>query len=388
MTVAVTRRSRDLGDVALALAVAALAQVDVWGPRLASAHVVGPRPVVASFYLVSSLSLAFRRHRPLAVALVVAGSIAVQSALLGASSGNGVLLPALVAAYTVAAHCELPAALAGGAVILAAALLHELRNPNLPTARAALRAGLWDLSFVAAWLLGAYLRTRRLYVAELQARTARAELEREERARAAVSEERARIARELHDAVAHGVSVMVVQAEAAEELLEADPASVRRALGSVQSSGREALVELRRLVGVLRTDEPEAELAPQPSLDRLAALVEQVRDAGLDVSLDLDGVQTDLPSGLELTAYRIVQEALTNVLKHARARAAAVRLRVDGDALVLEVSDDGRGPQGQNGGGHGLAGMRERVGVYGGKLVTGEAPGGGFRVQARLPLEQ
>jgi signal transduction histidine kinase len=374
-------------DVALASLVAVLAQLDVWGPRLANAHVSGSRPAVAAFYLATSLALLWRRRHPVAVVYFVALAFTAQFLSLGSSSGDGVLLPALVASYSVGAYSELRAAAAGLAAAIAVALTHELKNPNLPTTHAVVRAGLWDLTFVAAWLLGAYLRTRRLYVAELHERAVRAEREREEQARTAVADERARIARELHDAVAHGVSVMVVQAEAAEEMLDTNPPAARGALHKVQRSGREALVELRRLVGILRDDGTRPELAPQPGLADLDALVGQVREAGLPTDLHVEGRGTHLPPGIDLSAYRIVQEALTNVLKHAGPARATVLVRYGPDALLLEVSDDGRGVgAGANGSGHGLAGMRERVALYGGELEATGGSEGGFRVRAVLPI--
>ncbi len=374
-------------DVAVALAVAALAQLDVWGPRLASAHVSGSLAAVSAIYVVTSCALLWRRRHPLGVVFVIAAADTAQFLALGASSGNGVLLPALVASYSVGAYCELRPAVAGLAAAVAVALTHELRNPNLPTTHAVLRAGAWDLTFVAAWLFGAYLRTRRLYVAELRERALHAEREREEQARAAVADERARMARELHDAIAHGVSVMVVQAEAAEEVLDVDPVSTRTALQKVQRSGREALFELRRLVGILRDHETGTELAPQPSLAHLDTLVAQLREAGVNVDLRVEGEPVSLPRGIDLSAYRIVQEALTNVLKHAGPARAAVRVRYRPDALLLEVSDDGRGAAAPaNGNGHGLIGMRERAALYGGVLDATARPEGGFRVRASLPI--
>jgi len=375
-------------DVLVALLVAVLAQLDVWGPRLASAHVSGSHAVVAAFYVATSLPLLWRRRHPLAVVVVVAVADMAQFVSLGASSGDGVLLPALVASYSVGAYSELRAAFAGLAAAIAVALTHELENPNLPTARAVLRAAVWDLTFVAAWLLGAYLRTRRLYVGELQERAARAEHERDEQARASVAEERARIARELHDAIAHGVSVMVVQAEAADEVLDDNPAAAREALRKVQRGGRDALAELRRVVGILRDNGARPDLAPQPGLATLETLVSQMREAGLPTELRIEGERRPLPHGIDLSAYRIVQEALTNVLKHAGPARATVVVRYSADALVLEVSDNGRGAGAMaNGAGHGLAGMRERVTLYGGKVEATTRREGGFRVLAVLPIE-
>jgi signal transduction histidine kinase len=235
------------------------------------------------------------------------------------------------------------------------------------------------------WVTGMYLRTRRLYVAELRERAARAEAEREQRAREAVADEQRRIARELHDAVAHAMSVMVVQAEAAEEMLTVDPEKARAPVQRIQSVGRDGLAEMRRLLAVLRTGESPGK-APQPGLAQLDVLADEIRSAGLPVDLTVEGEPRAVPVGVDISAYRIAQEALTNVLRHARATHVDVRLRY-GEALELDVEDDGIGvPAAANGGGHGLVGMRERVGLYGGTLEAGPVENG-FRVHATLPLK-
>jgi signal transduction histidine kinase len=217
-------------------------------------------------------------------------------------------------------------------------------------------------------------------------RAAQAEREREERARAAVTEERARIARELHDVVGHSVSVMTVQASAVRRLLRPEQEREREALLIVERTGREALAEMRRMVGVLRRPEEGPALAPQPSLEHVERLVEQARDAGLSVELRVEGDPQPLPAGVDLTAYRLVQEGLTNALKHARAeRAQVVVCYGDGDLEVM-VSDDGRGAGSGDGGGHGLVGMRERVAVFGGELEAGPRAEGGYRLRAKLPV--
>ena len=209
-----------------------------------------------------------------------------------------------------------------------------------------------------------------------------AELKRQ--AEAAVAEERSRIARELHDIISHTVSVIGLQAGAAERMLDRDPDRARQPLQSIQERARESVLELRRLFGILRDDEERAELTPQPRLAQLDALLGQVRDAGLDVVLRVEGDAHPLPAGVELSAYRIVQEALTNVLKHAQASRADVRLRYKDRSLELEVTDDGSGVS-ANGSGHGLIGMRERAALYGGTLTAGRRPNRGFFVTAQLP---
>jgi signal transduction histidine kinase len=206
------------------------------------------------------------------------------------------------------------------------------------------------------------------------------------RERAAVVDERARLARELHDVVAHSVSTMVVQAEAGESLLERDPERAREAFVSITSSGRQALGELRRMLGLLRSSDGEPLLGPQPGVRELHALVEQMRGVGLPVELSIEGEPRPLPAGVDLSAYRIVQEALTNTLKHASPARAWVMVRYGGDHVELEVLDDGRARAGGSQGGHGIAGMRERVRLYGGTLEVGSRNGGGFSVRARLPV--
>ncbi|MEV7193858.1 sensor histidine kinase [Streptomyces sp. NPDC093510] len=251
--------------------------------------------------------------------------------------------------------------------------------------------------FALAWVLGDSIRTRRAYLAQLEERADRLEREREAQSKVAVAAERARIARELHDVVAHNVSVMVVQADGAAYVLDAAPDQARKALETISGTGRQALAEMRRLLGVLRTGEPEesGEYVPQPDVEQLDELIEQVRTAGLPVDFKVEGTPRPLPSGVELTAYRIVQEALTNTRKHGGENAgASVRLVYFDDGLGLLVEDDGKGAPhelyedgGADGCGHGLIGMRERVGMVGGTLDAGPRPGGGFRISALLPLK-
>jgi signal transduction histidine kinase len=242
------------------------------------------------------------------------------------------------------------------------------------------------ITFGIVWLAGYGLGGKLRQVELAEERAARVEREREEQARLAVADERSRIARELHDVVGHSVSVMTVQASGVRRLLKPEQEREREALLVVEQTGREALAEMRRLVGVLRRPEEGPALAPQPSLEHLDKLVDQAREAGLPVELRIEGDPLELPAGLELTAYRLVQEGLTNALKHARAQHAEVLVRYDNGHVELTVTDDGTGDGGGESGGHGLVGMRERVSVYGGELEAGPQPEGGYRLRARLPV--
>jgi signal transduction histidine kinase len=234
--------------------------------------------------------------------------------------------------------------------------------------------------------MGRALRRRQALAAALQDRAARLERDQEAKARSAVTDERARIARELHDVIAHSLSVIVIQAAAERRVLGEEHAATKEVLGSIEHTGRQALVELRRLLGVIRKSDDRPALRPQPTLEHLDELLEQVREAGLTVQLQTQGERVPLPPGVDLSAYRIVQEALTNVLKHADASHAEVLVCYHPSELDLEVIDDGHGPT-DGPGGHGLVGMRERVALYGGILEAGRRDGGGYRLHARLRFE-
>ena len=240
--------------------------------------------------------------------------------------------------------------------------------------------------FAIAWLAGFALRERAVQAEAAEERAALAEREREVTARIAVAEERARIARELHDIVAHSVSVMVLQVGAVRHKLPDTLDEDKEALQGVEKVGRSALAEMRRLLGAMRHSGQEPELTPQPGLDALDSLAEEVSRAGLPVELHVDGNRVPLPRAVDLSAYRIIQEGLTNALKHARASRADVTLRYRADELQIEVRDDGRGVATTDGMGHGLVGVGERVKIYGGEMTTGTAPGGGFVLSTRLPL--
>jgi signal transduction histidine kinase len=374
-------------DVALAAVVIAVGQLEVWAPEVMHpGNLSGPRWIISVGYFAVGALVAVRRIWPFGAIVAAFCVTTVQVLAAGASEGLGGFVPVVILTYSVAAYSERRRALAGLVLVLVGLILHEAFDPLNRDVLNLAGAIPFDLAAVAAWLGGAYARTRRLYVAELQDRAERAEREREERIRSATAQERARIARELHDAVAHTMSVIVVQAEAAEEVLGPGSERARVPLQRIQRLGREGLAEMRRLLGVLRQDSGP-DLAPQPGLDSLDELVDQVRAAGLPVILKVEGEPRPLPAGVDISAYRIVQEALTNALRHAHATEATVVVRYS-DLLELEISDNGVGGSPGAGAGHGLVGMRERVSLYGGGLELDGEDGRGFRIRATLPVVQ
>ncbi|WP_151773370.1 sensor histidine kinase [Streptomyces abyssomicinicus] len=356
----------------------------------------GERPVVLPLILALGVATTLRSRMPERMLLLATAAGALQLVM------DVPILPAdfalLMTIYSVAVAGSVRASRAALVVALLAAPLVQLRWPE---EKSSLLGNVVILVFqtvplVFAWVLGDARRTRSAYFAQLEERAARLERERESQAKIAVAAERARIARELHDVVAHNVSVMVVQADGAAYVLDTAPEQSKKALETISATGRQALAEMRRLLGVLRTGEQpvNGEYVPQPDVAQIEDLVEQCRGAGLTVDFKVEGSPRPLPSGVELTAYRIVQEALTNVRKHAGPEAGAgVRLVYFDDGLGLLVEDDGRGapPElcaagGADGQGQGLIGMRERVGMVGGTLDAGPRPDGGFRISALLPL--
>lgn len=250
----------------------------------------------------------------------------------------------------------------------------------------------WTVFVLVPYVAGRAVASRRALTSELASNAERARREQEARARGAAAEERTRIARELHDVIAHSLSVMVIQTAAAREVASADLSSARAALVAVQVAGREALLEMRRMIGVLRRGDVELAGSAAPGLDQLDLLAQRARMSGLPVKLAINGRRRALPEPIDLVAFRIVQEALTNSIKHAGPARATVTVTFSKDRLELEVCDDGRGaspkPSAEAGGGHGLVGMRERLALFDGELSTGGQVGGGFRIYARLPLEE
>ncbi|HEX6023861.1 MAG TPA: histidine kinase [Solirubrobacter sp.] len=322
--------------------------------------------------------LVWRRRAPFLVFCVIS-AVAFGHWLADVNLTADVAL--LVAVYSVAVHeprgrLIAACAILGVGIVLAVARWAE--QAELPALL--LLTGL----ATAAVVLGLNVRTRRAYTAALEERAEQLERERDQQGRLAAAAERARIAREMHDIVAHNLSVMISLADGAGFMAEREPARSADAMERVSRTGRHALAEMRRLLGVLRDDEDTA-LAPQPGLADLDALLERVRAAGVSPTLETSGTPVPLGAGAELTVYRLVQEALTNTLKHAGPGArATVRLAYDADGVEVEVTDDGPGRARVSAGGQGLAGMRERAAVYGGALEAGPAPGGGWRVHARL----
>jgi signal transduction histidine kinase len=368
-----------LADTALALLLLAVSLPAAFDET----DVQRPLGIVIPLTFLATLPVALRRRYPIAVLAVTLPA----AVTLHVAYHSFQLLGALVAFYTVAAYVGRPTS-----VRVAVATAGVLAFSNLERDSSWRDVLLFDAAvyavFAAAWLLGDNLRTRRAYLRALEERATRLEQEREENARRAAAEEQARIARELHDILAHNVGVMTVQAAAAGDVFETQPGRAREALDSIESTGREALTELRRLLGTVRSGDGSSALAPQPGLAGLGALVEQVRAAGLAVELTIEGDPHELPASVDLSAYRIVQEALTNTLKHARASKASVLVRYGADALDLEIVDDGRGPTAEGPGrGHGIIGMRERAALVNGRLHIGPATGGGFAVRVRIPLD-
>jgi len=295
----------------------------------------------------------------------------------------GVYAAGVAAAFLLGALRDPARARAGLAIALVSSAVVVVNDPNRTPGQLVSVPALFGI----AWLGGLALRSRAAHAEAAEHRALQAEREREAAARLAVAEERTRIARELHDIVAHAVSVMVLQAGAVRHRLPEGLAEEREALTGVERTGRTALAEMRRLLGAMRDDDGAPARAPQPGLDDLHALIDGVARAGLPVRLHVEGDAVALPRALDLSAYRIVQEGLTNALRHAGARRADVTVRYGGDGVQLEVRDDGTGGPADGAPGRGLVGIRERVSIYGGEMAAGRAPDGGFVLRARLPFE-
>jgi signal transduction histidine kinase len=378
------------GDIVLTLVVAAVSLVVLYGSP-DRPHVPVPWTAIA-LTLLGTLPLVARRRWPLTVLAIVALAAWAEALSLAAGSPDTGLagLGLAVALYTVASCTERRTSLRLAALIAGSNALVLFVGIALGRPHAVLSLIALTATVVGSWSLGDNVHTHRAYLAHLEDRAHRLEREREENARRAVEEERARIARELHDVVAHHVSAIAVQAGAGAEIAERDPNRAREALRFIQETSREALAEMRAMLNVLYSSgESGTERAPQPSLAQIERLVNQSRAAGLPVTLEIEGEAPALPEALDVSAYRIVQEALTNTLKHAGPAHAHVLVRYAPEALELEISDDGRGTLDRSTGasaGRGLIGMRERAALFGGALIAERAPGRGFTVRARLPV--
>jgi signal transduction histidine kinase len=348
----------------------------------------GPRSVNAAFLVAVCLPLVVRRRQPV---LALAGVFVLQAVWVGAYYNGSHQPPfepfaaGVVACFALGLHADRRGLRAGLALfallVVATAIVLAVGGSTVGNALPVL---IW---WGAAIGIGRGLRERQTLVELLRERSARLERDRERDMADAALEERGRIARELHDVIAHAVSLMVVQASAERRLLAVDQQRTADTLETIETSGREALGELRRLLGVLRASGPER-LAPQPGLDALPDLLEEGRRGGHEITLDVEGDPVRLPAGLDLTAYRILQEGLTNVRKHAPGAAVEINLRWRAAELEIELADDGPGPLADaNGSGHGLIGMRERVALYGGTVSAAAAADTGFRVLARLPID-
>ena len=338
----------------------------------------------------SNLPLAWRREAPVA-SLWTAMTFTVPYWILDYPD-VAVGPTALVLLYSVAAHVERPRSLrhglaAAGASMLVLILGVLVPQEDMPWFSIPINA----LIFTTAWILGDNVQNRRAYLNELVAKADQAEHTRDLESRRAVNLERTRIARELHDVVAHSMSVMVVQAGAARRTIHSDPAVAAESIAAIEETGRASLHEMRQILDVLRSDGDDAALAPSPTLGDVERLATQFTDAGLATSFSVDGAIQNLPAGLELSAYRIVQESLTNSLKHAGPARATVHISFAPGELRVEVCDDGRGAAADsqhNHTGRGLVGMRERVDAFGGSIHVGPQTGGGFRVVAKFPIER
>jgi signal transduction histidine kinase len=336
--------------------------------------------------LAQTLPLAVRRVAPIrALALSVAAvSIHIALGYEGVPAGT---FAALVILYTAASMSDTHDAMLAAAITAAGIAIYFISDRSDPGVTAAVTT---SATYAAAWGLGVYVHSRREYTTIVEERANLLERERELRSREAVAEERARIARELHDMVGHALSLIVIQSGGAQRALQSKPALVGESLGSIEAISREALADMERMLGIINApDSGEDTLSPQPGLSDVETLAARVSEAGLPVNISVEGLPFPLPASVDLSAYRIIQEALTNALKHAGPAHVSVRIRYDPEGIELEIVDDGRGV---NRDGHdeihgrGLIGMRERVTLYGGELTTGPRQGGGYRVRAKLPL--
>jgi signal transduction histidine kinase len=329
-------------------------------------------------------ALAVRRRAPMAVLAVGLVVIELDNTVLkGLAEAGAFLLGIVIGIYSAGRYARgywaaLSIVFVGVSIPLAAI------EPGTPVAFTDF--AFFGMFFGGPYVAGRVIRHRREREQQLESEAGALKLERDLKAREAVAEERVRIARELHDVVAHAISVIVLQARGGRRVLHSDPGEAREALDAIERAGEQALTEMRRLLGLLRDGDEELALAPQPSLARIDDLAASLTETGLPVEVRVEGTPVNLPPGIDVTAYRIVQEALTNTLKHAGPARAFVVVRYEPGVVELEVLDDGPGAAGGNGSGHGLVGIGERVAVYGGELASGRRPEGGYALRARLPF--
>jgi signal transduction histidine kinase len=356
----------------------------------AGGNVTFPGPVAAhaGFLLLVTVPLCWRFRAPATVAVAVTVVASVWVLVMFSAKAQPPIEPwlaLLVSVFALASRVDgrrlqVAASIASG-LFLAGEVRGELAGQGTGNVLPAV------VFYVLIFVLGRVVHAHRRDASGQQDRAERLEREQEALAARAVAAERSRIARELHDVIAHSLSVIVVQAAAERRVLGPGRDSTAETLDSIEQAGRQAMTELRRLLGLLRKSDGELSLAPQPGLGELADLVAEVREAGVEVDVRTDGDLAVLPRGLDLTAYRIIQECLTNVLKHAAAHRVEISLRCPGRCLDIDVTDDGTSARAPSPGGFGLLGMRERVSVYGGTVQAGHREGGGFEVHARLPVE-
>jgi signal transduction histidine kinase len=370
-------------DAGVASAATALTAVAAWGPAgLVGSPILGPAWLLAVLPLLVGLPLALRRSAPLAMWIAIWAAIALQDLIIGHPlQGLEVMFVVFIGSYSLGAHAS-PRRAVVALAVTAPVMAITIRQGGLLAFQQHPGSASLGLSFIqilAFWLAGVLVRARR-QAASLADRNVTLQ----RRAELAAADERTRIARELHDIVAHHLSVIVLQAAGA----RAAGRSAEQALEKIEHSGRQALTETRRLLGVLRDVGEESGLTPQPGIGELALLADSVRAAGVPVSLVIRGSNEALPAAVDVSVYRIIQEALANVLKHAGPARAAVNVDCSDDAVSIEITDNGKGAARDEtpGGGHGLAGMRERVAIFGGELWAGPRPGGGFGVRAQLPV--
>jgi signal transduction histidine kinase len=363
--------------------VAAACQLDVWNtPAFIPRE--GDRLALALVFLASSVALLWRRRAPLGVLAFVYTASSVLYLAVGAPEALGTILPQLVAVYSVGRYSDVRSLVLAGPLVLLGTAMHELKDPHFALSGPTIFY--WAL-LVAAWPVGHAFRQRERALRALSEQADESQRRQDAEARAAVAAERARIAREMHDVVGHGVSVVVLQVVAALGLLEkGDLNLAMQRLLATERSAREALAEMRRLLGLLDEND-DASLVPQPGLTELGDLVAQTRAAGVAVELTVCGQPVGLPAGLELAVYRVAQESLTNVIKHAQPASAHVLLSYEPNDVVVEIVDDGQRLTRTFNGGRGIAGMRERVALYGGELTVGPRPVSGFVARARFPIE-